>query len=214
MSRDSICAPALAALLALLVPASAFAARTPGDPAIGAAIAERVCVACHGPTGVSPIPNTPKLAGLHANYLVKQMRDYRDGKRTHEVMTGIVAGLTQEEFDHVAAHFAEQEPIPGVVTDHSLLPLGQSIYLNGDPGRGVPSCSGCHGDAGEGTRRFPRLAGQSIDYTLEQMRRFAAGERANDRGLMQTVSDRLTDDEIQAVAQYIASLNGLDAEEE
>jgi cytochrome c553 len=189
-------------------------AQTKGDPDIGEAIAARVCVACHSPDGTSPMPNTPRLASQHATYLVKQMKDYREGRRTSEVMGNFIGGLTDEEIPHVAAYYAAQELIPGVVTDPSLLKLGRAVYEDGNPGRGVPACSGCHGDEGEGTRRFPRLAGQDVGYTVEQMRSYAAGERTNDRGLMQTVADRMSETETQAVAQYIASLMILDTEEE
>ncbi|HSO84276.1 c-type cytochrome [Thiocapsa sp.] len=189
-------------------------AQTKGDPEIGATIAARVCVACHAEDGTSPMPNTPRLAGQHATYLVKQMKDYREGRRTSEVMGNFIGGLTDEEIPHVAAYYAAQEVIPGVVTDPSLLEFGRRVYDDGNPGSGIPACSGCHGDEGEGTRRFPRLTGQDVGYTLEQMRRYAAGERTNDRGLMQTVADRMSEAETLAVAQYIASLMVLDTEEE
>ena len=183
--------------------------KTKGDPELGAAIAARACVACHTPEGTSPIPATPRLAGQHASYLIKQIRDYREGRRSSEIMVSLLADLSDEDIAHVSAYFATKEPLPGAATDPSLLPLGRSIYLDGDPDRGVPSCSGCHGDDGEGTRRFPRLAGQDIDYMIVQMRHFAAGERTNDRGLMQTVADRLSEAETLAVAQFTASLTGV-----
>lgn len=189
-------------------------AQTKGDPEIGAGIAARVCVACHADDGTSPMPNTPRLASQHATYLVKQMKDYREGRRTGEVMGNFVAALTDEEIPHVAAYYAAREAIPGVVTDPALLAPGRALYDDGNPGSGIPACSGCHGDEGEGTRRFPRLAGQDVGYTVEQMRRYAAGERTNDRGLMQTVADRMSEAETLAVAQYIASLMVLETEEE
>ncbi|UHD18340.1 c-type cytochrome [Thiocapsa bogorovii] len=197
-----------------ILSATPLFAQTKGDPEIGAGIAARVCVACHAEDGTSPMPNTPRLAGQHATYLVKQMKDYRAGRRTSEVMGSYIGSLTDEEIPHVAAYYAVQEVIPGIVTDPSLLKLGRRVYDDGNPGSGIPACSGCHGDAGEGTRRFPRLAGQDIGYTLEQMRRYAAGERTNDRGLMQTVAERMSEAETLAVAQYIASLMVLDTEEE
>ncbi|MFB1487151.1 MULTISPECIES: cytochrome c [unclassified Thiocapsa] len=189
-------------------------AQTKGDPEIGAGIAARVCVACHAEDGTSPMPNTPRLASQHATYLVKQMKDYREGRRTSEVMGNFIGGLTDEEIPHVAAFYAAQKARPGVVTDPSLLTLGRKVYDDGNPGSGIPSCSGCHGDEGEGTRRFPRLAGQDVGYTVEQMRRYAVGERTNDRGLMQTVADRMSEAETLAVAQYVASLMVLETEEE
>lgn len=189
-------------------------ARTEGDPEVGATIAGRVCVACHAPGVASPIPNTPYLARQHAVYLAKQLNDYRKGLRSNAVMAPFVGQLTDEEIPHVAAYFAAQEPVLGVVTDPSVLPLGRAIYEDGNPGSGVPACSGCHGDEGEGTRRFPRLAGQDVGYTLEQMRLYAAGERTNDRGLMQAVAERMSEAENLAVAQYIAGLVVVESEEE
>lgn len=204
----------LALVVGLLAPPPLFAQTKKGDPQIGEAVAARVCVACHAPGVASPIPNTPQLASQHAVYLAKQLNDYRKGLRSNAVMAPFVAQLTDEEIPHVAAYFAAQEPVPGVVTDPSVLPLGRAIYEDGNPGRGVPACSGCHGDEGEGTRRFPRLAGQDVGYTLEQMRLYAAGERTNDRGLMQAVAERMSEAENLAVAQYIAGLVVVESEEE
>jgi len=189
-------------------------AQTPGDAEDGAAIAARACVACHAPSGISPMPNTPRLAGQHATYLIKQIRDYRDGRRTNEVMENFIRDLSDEEIKLVAAYYAEQSPISGVITDPSLLTLGRAVYVDGNPGRGIPACSGCHGDEAEGTRRFPMLAGQDVGYTIEQMRLYATGKRTNDRGLMQTVADRMSEAETLAVAQYVASLMAPRAEED
>nr|WP_207162339.1 c-type cytochrome [Thiocapsa imhoffii] len=199
-------------MAASAIPVSALSR---GDPAIGETIAQQVCVACHAPDHriPSPIPKTPVLAGQHEGYLVKQLRDYRDGKRSSGLMLGFLDGLEAEDFPHVAAYFASLPPGPGVVTDPSLLELGRELYLDGNPERGLPACAGCHGDEGEGSRRFPRLAGQNVDYTVEQMRRYATGERTNDRGLMQTVADRMDEQDILAVAQFVASLVGEDNEE-
>lgn len=201
-------------VVGLLSATPLVAQTTKGDPQIGEEVAARVCVACHAPGVASPIPNTPQLAGQHPVYLAKQLNDYRKGLRTNTVMAPFVAQLTEEEIPHVAAYFAAQEPVPGVVTDPSLLPLGRVIYDDGNTSSGVPACSGCHGDEGEGTRRFPRLAGQDVGYTLEQMRLYAAGERTNDRGLMQAVAQRMSEAENLAVAQYIAGLVVVESEEE
>jgi cytochrome c553 len=200
-------------LLLSLVAALPALAQTKGDPDRGAAIAARVCVACHAIDQPSPVPNTPRLAGLHATYLVKQMKDYREGRRTNAVMQGLAAGLTEEEVIDLAAYYAAQETLPGTVTEASVLERGRVIYVDGDPGNGVPACSGCHGDAGVGTRRFPRLAGQDVGYTLEQMRLYAAAERTNDRGLMQAIASRMNEADKQAVAQFVASLTVIEEEE-
>jgi cytochrome c553 len=128
-------------------------------------------------------------------------------------MEGLVATLSEEEIVHLAAYYAVQDAIPGTVTDPSVLERGRAIYVDGDPDKGVPACSGCHGDSGEGTRRFPRLAGQDIGYTLEQMRLYAAAERTNDRGLMQAVASRMNEADKHAVAQYVASLTVIEEDE-
>jgi cytochrome c553 len=209
----AVFSPILSTILLSLVAALPALAQTKGDPELGAAIAARVCVACHAIDQPSPVPNTPRLAGLHATYLVKQMKDYREGRRTNVVMQGLAAGLTEEEITHLAAYYAAQETRPGTVTDDAVLERGRAIYVDGDPGNGVPACSGCHGDSGEGTRRFPRLAGQDVGYTLEQMRLYAAAERTNDRGLMQAIASRMNESDKLAVAQFVASLTVIEEEQ-
>ncbi len=191
-------AVAVAALLAgLPASASADAAQT----------ATTVCAACHGADGNGVLPGAPRLAGLRATYVAKQLKDYLAGKRKHELMSPVVASLDEGEIPGLAAYYAQQKPAAGQVRDPGLLALGKSIFDDGNVDSGVPACVGCHQEGAVGNERNPRLAGQHQDYTLEQMKQFKSGARANDRNkAMRTIIERLTDEETRAVAEYLASM--------
>lgn len=169
-----------------------------------------VCAACHGldGNGGQPlIPEYPKLAGLQAEYIKKQLRDYQSGKRRSPIMAPMAANLTPEQIDEVAAYYAAQPGRSSAVTRPELIELGKRIYHDGNVDSGVPACAGCHLPDATGTSRYPNLAGQHAPYTLIELRRFASSERDNDRGLvMQSVALRMTEDEMKAVAEYLATL--------
>jgi len=166
-----------------------------------------LCISCHGTDGNAVVPTFPKLAGLDAKYLEKQLLDYAAGKRRHQSMEAFAKGLTRDEIRSLAQHFSEQDRHDGIVTDPGLLETGQRLYHKGNREAGVPACAGCHRPDGSGTPRSPMLAGQNAPYVEEQLLRFKNDQRTNDRGqLMRTVAARLTTDEIKAVAQYLASL--------
>jgi cytochrome c553 len=194
------------ALLACALSAATAADPKQADPAKGKAIVAVSCVACHGSDGNSQAPMFPKLAGQHAGYLVKQLEDFKAQRRNSQFMTPTVEALSVDDFKNLAAFFASRKPAPGVVNNPALIPAGKALYDDGNPASGLPACAGCHGDDGAGNERFPRLAGQHADYTIDQMRQYAAGQRTNGRRLMQTVAKRMTDAEARAVAEYIASL--------
>ncbi len=206
-------ARALAACL-ILFGASAFAqkdAAKGSDKAQG--IASQVCAACHAADGNSPIPANPKLAGQFPEYLNKQLNDYKaaGGKkpaRENPVMNGMVANLSEADMKGLAAHYAGQKPKPGVATDKDLAALGQKLWRGGNAASGVPACAGCHGPSGAGIPgRYPRLSGQHADYVATQLKLFREGARANDPGgMMRGVAARMTEREINAVAQYAAGL--------
>jgi cytochrome c553 len=177
-----------------------------GDPAKGAVIVAKVCLACHGTDGNSQVPIFPKLAGQWPEYIVKQLQDIRNKKRQADPMVQVIAELSPEDYPHVAVYFRGQKSAPGVVKEPTLVEAGKKLYDDGNPGNGVPACAGCHGADGKGTDRFPVLSGQHSDYVVGQLKLFSAGERKNDKRLMRTVADRLTDEEIKAVAEYIASM--------
>ncbi|HMN65382.1 MAG TPA: c-type cytochrome [Burkholderiaceae bacterium] len=201
---------AMAGLL-LVAAAPAF-----GDADRAKELAATVCAGCHGPDGNSPAPTFPKLAGVQREYLAKQLNDYFVGARKHytmvrkreaEMMAPIVSTLQRDEVGPLAAWYAAQKPAPGVVEDTKLAEAGRRIYLDGNPDSGIAACVGCHGENGVGHPRYPRLAGQYQAYTIEQLNQFRSGARSNDRGrVMRLLAARMTDEEIKAVAEYIAGL--------
>jgi cytochrome c553 len=178
------------------------------DKAKARTIVDRLCVACHGVDGNSPQPAHPKIAGLQSEYLLKQLRDYKKGLRRSEIMEPMVKELTDDDMASLAAHYAEQKPRPGAARDAKLVEAGRKLYNDRIPDVGLPSCSGCHYPDGMGTPRFPRVAGQHAEYTYQQLKDFASGKRENDRGLaMQSVANRMNDQQMKAVSEYVAGMN-------
>jgi cytochrome c553 len=195
------------ALAAAWLVATAAAQAQAADRAKAREIVDRLCVACHGVDGNSPQPAHPKLAGLQPEYLLKQLRDYKKGARRSEVMEPMVKALADEDLASLAAYYAEQTPNAGEARDAKLAEAGRTLYDSGIPQVGLPSCSGCHYPDGMGTPRFPRIAGQHAEYTYQQMKDFASGRRENDRGLaMQSVASRMNDQQMKAVAEYVAGM--------
>ena len=180
-----------------------------GDPQAGEAKANGVCIACHGPQGNSIVPLWPKLAGQHPEYIVKQLMDFKAGRRANEQMTPMAMPLTDQEVLDLAAYYAMQPKTPGAA-DPELASKGESIYRWGNPETGVPACSGCHGPAGQGQSlaKFPRVSAQHADYTKQTLEHFRGALRANDpNGMMRGAAARLSDQEIAAVSQYIQGLS-------
>lgn len=184
-----------------------------GDPAKAQTLVKQVCAACHGEDGNSAIPVNPVIAGQHADYSFKQLTNFKaeGGKpavRPSPVMTAIVAGLTRDDMANAAAYFGGQEPKGRPARDADLVKLGQSIYRGGILGKNVAACSSCHGPNGAGMpAQFPRVAGQHAQYTVDQLRAFRGGQRANDPNrMMRAIAAQLSDREIDAVAQYIQGL--------
>lgn len=196
----SLSTPKLLATLALLGLAFAGAARAEA-PAPAAA-----CAGCHGADGNSVAPNFPNLAGQQKKYLLRELSDYKSGKRVSEVMVPLVAGLSDVDLAELAAYYANQKPSPATVGDPALLKLGKNLYLKGNSKTDVPSCDGCHEENGAGDGKFPRVAGQRVDYVLDQFRLYAAGKRTNGTRVMQTVAERMSEQEARAVAEYMASM--------
>jgi cytochrome c553 len=121
----------------------------------------------------------------------------------------MAAGLSDEDMRNLAAYFAAQKPRPGAARDAALVTAGQKLYRGGNADTGVAACAGCHSPNGAGIPvQFPRLKGQHQDYTLAQLKAFRAGERDNDSAsMMRSIAGRMSDREMQAVAEYIAGLN-------
>ncbi len=188
----------------LLISTSAVAI---GDPEAGQA-KSTACIACHGADGNSMMGEWPKLAGQHAGYLAKQLREFRSGERANAIMRGMAAGLSDEDINDLAAFYASQ-PLQFGEADPDLVAQGEAIYRGGDSVRGVPACSGCHGPAGRGNApgNFPWLSGQHAEYTATQMHAFRTMERHNDiNGMMRGSATNISDEQIEAVASFIQGL--------
>jgi cytochrome c553 len=170
-----------------------------------------LCAACHGADGNSVVPSWPKLAGQHTAYMVRQVALMKSGARNVPEMAGIVASMGEQDIEDISAWFASQSNSGGVAED-SLAVLGQRIYKAGNAESGVPACMSCHGPAGEGNplAGYPALAGQHAMYTRKLLTDFRAGSHwGADDGpsvVMSGVAERLSDDEIEAVASYIQGL--------
>jgi cytochrome c553 len=206
----------LAALVAMVLvwaaPAGAQGSAKP-DLANGERIAKTICAACHAPDGNSEAPANPKLAGQFAEYLHKQMRNFkteggRKASRENAVMAGMVATLSDADMLSVAAYFSDQALRPSAASDKDRAAFGQKLWRGGIVEKGVPACAGCHGPDGAGIPgMYPRLSGQFAEYVEAQLKAFRSGARANDpSGMMRGVAERMTDEEIKAVAQYAAGL--------
>ncbi len=198
---------------ALAAPAfSAFAAgETPAQPAKpdlakGEASYAAVCAACHAADGNSTIAVNPSLAQQHPAYLVKQLQEFKSGKRADPVMQGMAALLTDDDMRNVAAWLASQKAKDGFAKDKDLVALGERIYRGGIQDRNIAACAGCHSPNGAGIpAQYPRLSGQHGDYTVKQLTDFRDGKRGNN-AQMRDVAAKLNDREIKAVADYIAGL--------
>lgn len=166
-----------------------------------------LCAACHNPDGNSTSPRNPKLAGLDAAYITKQIVDFKSLKRADEVMGSMAGRITEPEIASLATHYSKQKRTPGIVTNPALAAQGQLIYDEGIDSSAVPACAGCHEKDGSGSKKFPRLAGQHTAYLIIQMKNFRVGLRNND-GRMRAVAKRMTDQEIAAAAEYITGLKG------
>ncbi|HSH54908.1 MAG TPA: c-type cytochrome [Methylotenera sp.] len=169
-------------------------------------IVNTVCAACHAPDGNSVITLNPKLAGQHPEYLEKQLTEFKSGKRTNAVMSGMASMLSDEDMKNVAAYFSAQKLTLSQAKSNGAASLGEKIYRGGIAATNVPACAACHGPTGAGLpKQFPRLGGQHADYTLAQLKTFRTGERAN-APMMMVIATKMTDAEMAAVADYIQGL--------
>lgn len=195
-------APLLATLAAAILLATTARAEQMPD---AKAIAATVCAGCHGADGNSAVPMFPKLAGLQEEYIVKQLKEFVSGHRKSDVMAPVVGNLKPEEIPALAGHFSAQKPQPGTSQDATLAEQGKKLYLDGNEDTGVPACVGCHQPQGAGAGIYPRLAGQQSIYVVQQLKNFSVGDRANDVSrFMRVIAKRLTEKEMQAVAEYLA----------
>jgi cytochrome c553 len=184
------------------------AAPVPAKPdlAQGQAKFAAVCAACHGADGNSAVPANPKLAGQHPEYMIKQLQEFKSGKRPSPIMQGFASQLSDADMRNIAYWVSSQKAKPGFARDKDLVTLGERIYRGGIAERQVAACAGCHSPNGAGVpSQFPRLSGQHADYVSGQLMAFRGGTRNNSLQMIQ-IAFKLSDREIKAVADYIAGL--------
>jgi cytochrome c553 len=194
--------------LSLLI---AFAASAEENSAT-AKLKAQTCAACHGETGNSIVATYPKIAGQNQRYFVKQMLDFKQSKtsgRNNPVMQSIVANLSLQDIKDLAAYFSTQKPTHDKATSN-YVKQGEAIYNGGVMNTGVPACLACHAPTGAGNSEggIPMLAGQHADYIALQLQAYKTGQRQNSTNhIMETIASKLTDEQIKAVASYIAGLH-------
>ena len=192
MRRILLLAAVAGTLAALAAPAVAQAPAGKPDLERAQKTASEVCLACHGPNGNS----------------------VKSGLRTNPIMQGIASTLTPEDMKAIGIYYSQQKPKGQAAKDAALVAAGQKLFRGGDTVTGVPACSACHSPNGAGlAKNYPRLAGQHADYTYAQLKAFKGGERGADKdgkdangAIMATVSSRMTEAQMKAVAEYASGL--------
>ncbi|GAB1717832.1 MAG: cytochrome c, class I [Nitrobacter sp.] len=169
------------------------------------------CTPCHGEQGEGqPTTGVPRLAGLNAQYLRRQIASFKDGTRKNRIMTMIASDLSDDEAKAIARYYAGMAtPKPETAAaDAAVIAAGAKLAATGDWSKDLPGCAQCHGAAGLGVGTdFPRLAGQWAVYIEKALRSWKDGSRKNDpMGVMANVASKLTDDQIKSVAAYYESL--------
>lgn len=197
---------AIAALVAFIATTGAQAA---GDAAAGQTKAA-ICAACHGMDGNSPAnPVWPKLAGQHPTYIQKQIADFKSGARKDPTMTAMATPLSDQDAADLAAYFSGQALAVGSANAEKAA-LGKKIYQAGLADKKVAACMACHGPSGAGNpgAKFPSLSGQHAPYVSKALKDFRSGSRSNDpSNMMRDIAIKMTDPEIEAVAEYITGLH-------
>ena len=167
------------------------------------------CVACHGADGNSQSNLYPKIAGQHQSYMEKQLIQFQNGERDNPVMMSMVAGLSEQDMQDLAAYFAAQVATPETVAPEIAV-TGRNLYMGGDKQRGIPACTACHGPRGNGLElaKFPKISNQHPAYIKAQLENFRSQARNNDlNGMMVDVSAKLTDADIELLSKYISALH-------
>ena len=191
--------------------APAAATATPQQPAKpdlaqGEARYTAVCASCHGADGNSGVPANPRLAQQHPEYLVKQLSEFKTGKRPSPVMQAFASQLSDQDMRNVSAWLTSQKAKPGFARDKEAVALSERIWRGGIADRNVAACAGCHSPNGSGIPAlYPRLSGQHADYTAAQLTAFREGKRPNSVQMRQ-IASKMNDREIRAVSDYVAGL--------
>jgi cytochrome c553 len=181
-----------------------------GNPVIGKEKSrEGRCQECHGPDGISEDAKTPSHAGQYAGYLVKQLNNFQSGQRRHAIMNIMAEDLTANDMEDIGAYFASQKVMQGEAGNDN--PQARDLFINGNPGRNIPPCVSCHGDSGKGRLAdnvfYPVIGGQRAIYLRIQLINWKLDDRSNSPGaIMNKIAKALSEDEINALADYISGL--------
>jgi len=197
----------IVAFIAMAVMMTAGSVNAAGDKEAGKT-KSATCAGCHGNDGNSSIPLNPKIAGQSEAYLLKQLQEFKSKKRDNATMYGMVAGLSDQDMQDLAAYYAGNKTKAGTA-DETLVTKGEQIYRSGNASKGLSACIGCHGANGKGipSAKFPALSGQHSDYVISQLKAFSDGSRANDGGsMMQNIAGKMNPADMKAVASYIQGL--------
>ena len=192
-------------LVLILIPAVSIAA---GNIGAGKEKAT-TCIVCHGPEGNSSNPTWPNLAGQHAEYIEKQLQDFRSGRRKNDQMAPLAMPLSDQDIADLAVYYASLKPRFGV-TQPENVETGEHLYRAGDVDKGLAACMACHGPTGIGNpaANYPRINAQHAVYTEIQLKAFKVEKRANDQnGIMRDIAGRMSNDSIKAVADYLQGLH-------
>ncbi|MES1981351.1 MAG: c-type cytochrome [Pseudomonadota bacterium] len=196
-----------ALLFAVFLVGTAQADETPGDAAAGK-VKSVICQGCHGEDGLSVNPMCPNLAGQFPRYIEKQIRDFQREKRVDPIMTSMAASITEvQDAKDIAAYFSGLKRMTGKPSNSKMAVRGEEIFRLGNPETGLYGCINCHGDHGKGKSAnnnvFPIIGGQTKAYLMKQLKDMRSGERSNDpAGMMGNIAKKMTDEEIEAVAEY------------
>ena len=187
-------------------PAAATAAPKAKPDLVKGEASFAVCASCHAADGNSSTPVNPKLAQQHPEYLVKQLQEFKSGKRANAVMAGFAAGLSEDDMKNISFWLASKKAKTGFAKDKELATLGERIYRGGIQERQIAACAGCHSPNGAGIpAQYPRLAGQHAEYVASSLTAYRDGTRKNNLQMSQNAA-KLNDREIKALADYIAGL--------
>lgn len=193
-----------ATALALSLLATVGSAHAQADEARAKKIVGGSCFLCHGAQGESTSEVFPRLAGQNAEYVAKQLAAFKSGQRKSSAMADMVAKLTPDEMQALGRYYAKMSLPAEEAKDPALAQMGRYIYHNGNKFSGVAACASCHGTAGEGAAHLPRLATQFSGYLFTQLKQFNKRERTNDNAVMHAITEKMTELEMAAVAEYLS----------
>ncbi|WP_426701194.1 c-type cytochrome [Rhodanobacter sp. Col0626] len=193
----------------------AEAAAKPGDATAGQGKAA-VCGACHGMDGNSSDAQYPKLAGQSEQYIVRQLTDFKSGKRQNPIMLGMATPLSTQDMHDVGAYFASKTPLPGVA-DQALVEKGEMLFRQGDAKRDIPACMACHSIDGRGNpgAMYPQLTSQHAQYIEATLKAWHDGTTWGDDAhsqIMPSIAKKLEPGDIAALSSYIEGLHSADSQ--